>query len=216
MGKTERVYTGHANGKITINIREADPVEREALRVDLGEAHRMLIEHFHHEIGHYYWDLLVRGRREPECVAVFGDHENPTYAEALERYYKEGAPDGWAERFVSAYATMHPWEDFAETFATWLDLTVALDSAHYVGFSDVPDLHAADTDTLVAAYRRIGVAMNEMNRTMGLLDFLPEVFVPPVVDKLRFVHGLVREAEASGTAKPRQSTEGGTLLQAGG
>lgn len=203
MGEAEHVYTGHAKGKITINIREADPVKREALRVDLGEAHRTLVGHFRHEIGHYYWDLLVRGRREPESVAVFGDHEQPTYAEALERYYREGVPADWAERHVSAYATMHPWEDFAETFATWLDLTEVLDSARHVGFADVPDVRAADTDTLVAAYRRIGIAMNEMNRTMGLLDFLPKLLVPPVVEKLRFVHRLIGDAAQGAGAGAR-------------
>ena len=36
MGKQERVYTGHANGKITIHIREADTVEREKARVSFG------------------------------------------------------------------------------------------------------------------------------------------------------------------------------------
>ena len=203
MGKAERVYTGHANGKITINIREADPVEREKLRVDLGEAHRTLVGHFRHEIGHYYWELLVRGQQDAECIAVFGDHNNPTYAEALERHYQQGAPADWAQRFVSAYATMHPWEDFAETFATWLDLTGVLDSAHHVGFANVPDVRTADTDTLVSAYRRVGIAMNEMNRTMGLIDYLPEVLVPPVVEKLRYVHQLIRSAANSGN-QPRQ------------
>ena len=91
----ERVYTGHANGRITINIREADDVEREKLRVDLGEAQRTLIGHFRHEIGHYYWDMLVKGRREDEFIAVFGDHNSPTYAEALERHYQEGPPADW-------------------------------------------------------------------------------------------------------------------------
>ena len=198
-GKSERVFTGHANGKITINIREADPVERETLRVDLGEAHRTLVGHFRHEIAHYYWDLLVRDQQpEPACVAVFGDHTNPTYADALERYYQQGAPAGWAENYVSAYATMHPWEDFAETFATWLDLVSVIDTAHHVGFSDVPDLHTADTPTLVAAYRRIGIAMNEMNRTMGLNDFLPEVMTPAVVKKLDFINQLVRDTAQAG------------------
>ncbi len=199
MGNTERVYTGHANGKITINIREADPVEREAMRVDLGEAHRTLVGHFRHEIGHYYWDLLVRGQCEADCVAVFGDHHYPSYADALERYYQEGAPDDWPQSFVSAYATMHPWEDFAETFATWLDMIGVLDSAHHLGFVNVPDVHTADTDMLIEKYRGIGIAMNEMNRTMGLLDFLPKPIAPPVVEKLRFVHQLVLPFGARGS-----------------
>ncbi len=198
MGADERVYTGHAEGKITINIREADPAERESIRVDLNEAHRTLIGHFRHEIGHYYWDLLVKGKREADSVRIFGDHENPTYAEALDRHYQEGAPAGWQENFISAYATMHPWEDFAETFAAYLEIVSVLDTANNVGFGSVPDVLTADLDELVGVKRRISIVMNEMNRTMGLLDFYPKILVPPVVQKMRFVHELVRGNSAAG------------------
>ena len=156
VGSGEKVYTGHANGKITINIREADSVKREKLRVDLGETHRTLVGHFRHEIGHYYWDLLVRGQRESACIAVFGNHQQPTYAQALDRHYQYGAPVGWEENFVSSYATMHPWEDFAESFSTWINLIEVLDTARNIGFSGIPDLDAATTETLVSTYRDIG------------------------------------------------------------
>ncbi len=204
MGDEERVYTGHADGKITINIREADPAERESLRVDLDEAHRTLIGHFRHEIGHYYWDLLVKGICEPDSIRIFGDHDNPGYADALERHYRDGAPTNWQESHISAYATMHPWEDFAETFAAYLDLTSVLETAASVGFGAIPDVRTAELGEMVHAYRRIGIAMNEMNRAMGLLDFLPEILAPPVVEKMRFVHGLVRGARtaAGSLARP--------------
>ena len=194
MSKAERVYTGHHNGKITINVREADPLEREKLRVDLEEAHRTLIGHFRHEVGHYYWDLLVRGRREADSVRVFGDHNEPTYADALDHHYQEGPPPDWPSRFVSAYASMHPWEDFAETFATHQDMVAVLRTAENNGFGSVPDVRNAPIGDLVDAYRRLGIAMNEMNRTMGLVDFVPKMFIPPVVEKLAFVHELVQEA----------------------
>jgi hypothetical protein len=190
MGAGERVYTGHSNGKITINIREADPAERESLRVDLDEAHRTLIGHFRHEIGHYYWDLLVRGTREDEFKRVFGDHEQPTYAEALERHYKEGPPASWRENYISAYAAMHPLEDFAETFAAYLELVAVLDTAKHVGIRSVPDVRTATLEEMVSAQRRIGIALNEMNRAMGLLDFYPKLLVAPVVVKMRFVQNL--------------------------
>lgn len=192
MGKEERVYTGHVDGKITINIREADPAERESIRVEFDEAHRTLIGHFRHEIGHYYWDLLVKAKREAHSVGIFGDHENPSYAEALDRHYREGAPAGWQQNFISAYATMHPWEDFAETFAAYLELTSVLYTANNVGLGPVPDVRTADFPEMVNAKRKLSVAMNEMNRTMGLLDFYPKILMPPVVEKMRFVHELVR------------------------
>lgn len=196
MGKGERVWTGHSDGTITINIREADEVEREKQRVAFGEEHRTLIGHFRHEIAHYYWDVLVKGEREEEFKQVFGDHEDPPYKKAIERYYKEGPPPDWRKRFATAYATMHPWEDFAETFALYLDMMSAIDTAHHMGFNGILPSPADDLDTLVLHYQRLAIGMNEMNRSMGLIDLVPEILVPPVVYKLRFIHRLVAEARA--------------------
>ena len=195
VGKAEKVYTGHANGRITINLREADVVEREKLRVELGEAHRTLIGHFRHEIGHFYWDVLVKNRREDACRAVFGDHNCPAYAEALETYYQHGPSPDWRQ-LHHAYATMHPWEDFAETWAAYLDLASTLDTAAHTGFGDPGDLLQGDIDALVRQYQALGVALNEMNRSLGLVDSVPEVFSPPVVAKLRFIHELVQQGHA--------------------
>jgi len=200
VGQKEQVYTGHANGRITINIREADEVEREKLRVDMDESHRTLIGHFRHEVGHFYWEVLIRGRREDECIAVFGDHNSPTYSEALERHYKEGPPSDWATNFISAYATMHAWEDFAETWATYLDMTSALETAEYNGFGGQRDPVHADLDAMVTRYQQLGIALNEINRSLGLLDLVPEVFVPPVIEKLRFIHQLVQWGRAENGA----------------
>lgn len=192
VGQTEKVYTGHAAGRITINIREADDVEREKSRVTFGEAQRTLIGHFRHEIGHYYWDQLVKGRREDACRAVFGDHDNPTYAEAMETYYQQGAAPDWRTRFVSAYASMHPWEDFAECWATYLDMVSTLDTANDTSFDGEILPLDAPVEALVERYQKLGIVLNEINRGMGLLDVVPEVFVPPVVEKLRFIHELVQ------------------------
>lgn len=200
MGEAERVYTGHAGGKITINIREADDAEREKLRVDLGEAQRTVIGHFRHEIAHYYWDLLIRGRREDAFGAVFGDHENPPYAEALERHYRDGPPADWRERHISAYATMHPWEDWAETFAFYLDVASVLETAANMGL--VVSVPWEDLDAMLGRFWSIGVVVNEINRTMGLSDLVPEVITPAVGAKLRFVHEVVRDAATKRAAWP--------------
>ncbi|WP_027351498.1 zinc-binding metallopeptidase family protein [Halotalea alkalilenta] len=194
----QTVYTGHANGHITINVREADDAERERLRVDMGEAHRTLIGHFRHEIGHYYWDLLVQNRDEAACIAVFGDHNSPTYAEALERHYHQGPPAGWELHYVSAYATMHPWEDFAETFALYLDIVSVLDTAKGLGFTRVD--HDRSLDQMLIAWQRVGLSINELNRDMGLLDLVPVVLNDSVVEKLRYIDGLVKRACANAYA----------------
>jgi hypothetical protein len=184
------VMTGHSNGCITINIREADDAEREKLRVQFGEDQRTLLGHFRHEMGHFYWELLVRGRVEDECKAVFGDHRQPTYAEALERHYRTGPPGDWRQRYVSAYATMHPWEDFAETFSTFLDMVCLLDTAHHLRFSEIDPASRPPIDAMVLQYQRMGIALNEMNRALGLGDAVPIVPASPVVEKLRFIHRL--------------------------
>lgn len=204
VGTEERVFTGHAGGKITINIREADAAEREKLRVDLGEGHRTLIGHFRHEIGHYYWDLLVGGDAGNMAgfQALFGDHESPTYSEALERHYAEGPPQGWRDAYISAYATMHPWEDWAESFAYYLNVVDVMETASASGLIAIDATD--DFESLLDTHTRLGVLLNELNRGMGLIDFMPQTVVPPVAAKLRFVHDVV--VGASRTAPPPGGT----------
>lgn len=193
LGTGERVYTGHADGTITLNIQEADPVEREKLRVDMNESHRTLIGHFHHEIGHYYWQVLVTGDWIETFKTLFGDHQNPTYSEALNRYYAQSSPpQGWEDHYISAYATMHPWEDFAETFGTYLDMVTVLDTAHHVDLQYGLDVQTCSFAEMIQQYKKLGIILNELNRTLGLLDFVPEVFSRPVAMKLEFIHDLLR------------------------
>lgn len=200
MGIKEKIYTGHANGAITINIREADDVERERLRVALGEAQRTLLGHFRHEIGHYYWKGLVEQQCEAAFVKIFGDPLHPSYQEALEAYYSAAPPSHWQAEFVSAYATMHPWEDFAETFATYVDMVSLLDTASYANFSSSPPpLH--DLDAMVMQYQQLGISLNELNRSMGTMDVAPKVVSLGVKEKLHFIHHLIRPL-----SKARRST----------
>lgn len=127
--------TGHANGLITLNIEEADDAHREAMRVQMHEPYRTLLGHFRHEVGHYYWDRLIAETRWQEGYRnLFGD-ERASYADALDHHYKNGAPDNWQESSVSAYATMHPWEDWAETRAHYLHMMDAVDTALGFGMS---------------------------------------------------------------------------------
>src|SRR6202044_2237030 len=132
-GAGETVRTGHENGVITMNLAEADDAIREQRRTELGEPYRTLLGHFRHEVGHYYWDRLVRdGGRLDECRDCFGD-ETRDYGDALRKYYAEGPPPDWRGNFVSAYATAHPWEDFAETWAHFLHITDTLEMAGSLG-----------------------------------------------------------------------------------
>lgn len=215
-GAKEIVYTGHAKGKITINIREADDAVREKLRVKFHEAHRTLIGHFHHEIGHYYWQLLVQGRREKEFIQLFGDHKAPPYAEAMAAYYENGPRPDWQTSYISAYATAHPWEDFAETFALYLDMATVLDTAHHLFKSVRVNFRSRTAAPLVARYQEVGVLVNEFNRSVGLIDLVPEVIAAPVVAKLELIHKIVKGAAKPPRARRTAAAPVAAMQQQGG
>jgi hypothetical protein len=183
---TEQVYTGYQEGKVTINIREADSVERERLRVGFGESYRTLIGHFRHELSHYLWDARIAGsQHEPRFVEIFGDPRQPSYGEALQRYHWNGPPADWPQRFISAYATVHPFEDWAESTAALFHGHCILETAGQYGYDQI-HLVTSDTPSMLDRFIEIGVFLNEVNREMGLLDVLPGVFSPPVREKMRF------------------------------
>lgn len=193
--KSEQVYTSHSSGLITINIKEADPVEREKMRVNFAEPHRTIIGHFRHEIGHYYWDVLIKGQQEDCFDEIFGNHESPSYSDALTNYYQNGPIANWRESYISAYATMHPWEDFADTFAAYLDLTSTLETAAQCGFPGELNPAQSNLDAMVLKLQQLTISLNEINRNQGLPDVIPEVYVPKVVEKLRYIHGLVQACQ---------------------
>ena len=211
-----KVLTGHDEGVITLALSEADDAERERRRTAMGEPYRTLLGHVRHETGHHYWDLLVRnaGRLE-DCRAVFGD-DSQDYNAALQAHYANGAPANWREGFVSAYATAHPWEDFAETWAHYLHIIDTLEMAGAFGIRLRPQLSdissegevaaaqvlaaevdfdpyaAASVETLIDAWLPLTYAMNSLNRCMGAADLYPFVLSGPAIAKLGFVHRLVR------------------------
>lgn len=181
------VVTGHADGCITINIREADDAERERLRVQFSEPQRTLVGHFRHELGHYYWELLVKPHRLERYRAVFGDETNPSYETARMNYYESGPAADWQSNYISAYASMHSWEDFAETFAAYLDILAILETSRQFRLCEGP---STKLEPMLNSYRQIGMIVNELNRDMGLIDLVPEVITPAVTEKLQFVHEL--------------------------
>jgi hypothetical protein len=205
------VMIGHDNGLITLALKEADDATREKVRTEMGEPYRTLLGHFRHEIGHYFWDRLVA--RDPVllegCRALFGE-EGQDYGEALKNYYEEGPPANWQENFISMYASSHPWEDFAETWAHYLHIVDTLETAAAFGLKVKPrradgglaaaidfDPYAADMDRLIDAWLPVQFATNNLNRSMGLTDFYPFLLSPRVIDKLSFVHVLMLVREAA-------------------
>ena len=205
----EHVVTGHANGVITIDLAEGHDPHREAMRVMLGEPYRTMLGHLRHEIGHWYWLLMVDGSPYLDRFRdLFGD-ERADYAAALEAHYARGTENhDWVGTHVSHYAAAHPWEDWAETFAHYLhirdttqtaaawgiratgpdlDLSLAWDAA--LDVDPVEDVHTFDD--LARSWLALKLVLNQLNRSMGKDDLYPFVLTPAVLDKLRFAHNVI-------------------------
>jgi hypothetical protein len=215
----QRVLTGHDEGTITLNIEEADEAERVRNKLDLGERYRTLLGHFRHEIGHYYWDLLIGDRLSKDLQSVradlsgtspigsfrdlFGD-ERKDYGQALKTYYETGPLRDWTDHFISPYASAHPWEDWAETWAHYMHLMDTLETAYAFGVGIHPekikdmeaDIHndpyaIKDFSRIMKMWLPLTFALNSLNRSMGHNDFYPFVISSSVVEKLRFIHEKV-------------------------
>jgi hypothetical protein len=215
----EPVLTGHHDGLITINIAEADPAERERMRSRVAEPYRTLLGHFRHESAHHFWERLVRddAGRLAAFRARMGD-ERLDYAQALDRHYREGPPADWGDHFVSPYASSHPWEDWAETWAHVLLIIDTLETAVQYGLTAVADglgtriapvadepgrsfdaYAATDFAPLAARWLPMSLALNSLNRSMGHAHAYPFVLPKAVIAKLHFVHGVMRQSAGTGT-----------------
>ena len=202
--------TGHEEGLITIRAAEADDATREQARSSMNEPYRTLLGHFRHETGHFIWNKLVRDRNAfADFRAAFGD-ERQDYAAALESHYANGAPAGWQDNFISAYAASHPWEDFAECFAHYLHIVDTLETARAFGIAIDPRGHeeisgevdftpyrATSAEQLVSAWVPLSLAINAIQRSMGQPDSYPFVLSSPVVAKLEYMHRLIQQAAAA-------------------
>lgn len=203
----ETVMTGHDRGLITIALAEADDAEREKRRTSMGEPYRTLLGHFRHEVGHWYWDRLVRdGGALEACRAVFGD-DTLDYGAALQQHYQNGPKPDWQAEYVSSYAGSHPWEDFAETFAHYFHIVDTLNTGYAWGMAVDPRVEdqgllttrldfdvfddAVTIRQIADAWLPLAAALNSFNRSMGHQDLYPFVLTETVIGKLGFVHDLV-------------------------
>ena len=207
--ETSQVITGHEQGLITINIAEADDVVREKMRLDMNERYRTLLGHFRHEVGHYYWQILVRdGSWLSDFRRHFGD-ERQDYGSALQHYYDHGESAQWQDRYISAYASSHPWEDWAETWAHYLHIVDTLETAQAFGLavtgtplqglnlSDNIDLDVPSDESfkrILTEWIPLSLAFNSINRSMGMDDIYPFVLSKSVINKLHLVHLIIGQA----------------------
>ena len=211
----EPVFTGHNCGHITINLAEANDVARSHTKLAMGERYRTLLGHFRHELGHYYFDKLIAGNpvKHALCKKYFGDDEL-SYQKALDKHYKNGAPKNWRDAYISEYATMHPYEDWAETWAHYMHIMDTLETAKNFSITgsttgisseaqDVDDLTLpqdayffsgqTSITTILDTWIDFSVILNSLNRSMGMNDAYPFVLTEPVRTKLSFVHHAIHE-----------------------
>ncbi len=205
------VMTGHDQGTITINVAEADDAERERRRTLLKEPYRTLLGHMRHEVGHYYWDRLIRdGGRLEEFRKVFGD-DRADYAAALQQHYAAPVSLAWQSGYVSDYASAHPWEDWAESWAHYLHIWDVLETAGYAGLRLRPKVKEAPSvkiqpppegeppsfDQMIADFFPLTYVINNLNRGLGQPDGYPFILSPSAVEKLRFVHETIQNSAAA-------------------
>ncbi len=204
--ESTEVITGYTQGVITINIAEADDAVREKMRLDMNERYRTVLGHFRHEAGHYYWQQLVCNSAWLDAFRnLFGD-EQQDYSSALQRHYDLGPCQNWQERHISAYASSHPLEDWAETWAHYMHITDMLETARAFGLTgtdaslrlpaqaDSTSLPDDPFERLIAKWLPLTFALNSINRSMGLQDIYPFILTTPVISKLSFVHRVVGQS----------------------
>ena len=216
------VMTGHMHGTITVSAAEADDAERERRRTLLNEPYRTLLGHMRHEVGHYFWDRLVRDNdRVEKFRSVFGD-ERADYSAALQQYYSAPPSLAWQNGFVTSYASAHPWEDWAESWAHYLHIWDVLETAGHAGLRLRPKLKEVPSvkieqpdpgshpsfDQMIADWFPLTYVINNLTRGLGQPDGYPFVLSLPAVEKLRFIHETVAEFAASGGEPAASSTTG--------
>jgi hypothetical protein len=158
--------------------------------------------------------LIRHGGRCEAFRALFGD-EREDYEAALQRHHATGAPPDWQVAHVSAYASAHPWEDWAETWAHYLHIADAVETAEVEGmepraaglvFGSVWPFRSEDAyrtegfETLMDRWAPLVLALNSLSRSMGHTDFYPFVISSLAREKLAFVHRAIRDFRQSHAA----------------
>lgn len=207
----KRLLTGHDNGLITLNIEEADDAIIEMAKKNMDEVYRTLLGHFRHEIGHYYWDRLIDHTDSLQLFREIFGNESADYEEALKLHYSKAAnSDAWQNNYISAYASAHPWEDWAETWAHYMHIVDTIETAYSFGITLRPKVADASNDIaaninidpyetkyfedIIERWVPLTFAMNSLNRSMGIKDAYPFVINDRVKEKLNFIHETIRQS----------------------
>lgn len=187
----EKVITGQDEGLITLDIAETEDTTRVQRRAQLGEDYRTVLGHLRHEVGHFFWMVLVRDAgKQTSFRELFGD-ESIDYGEALATHYSTGAPSDWRNSYISAYASSHPHEDWAESFAHYLHIYDTLETARARNLIESRSDSDVEFDTWISNWLAFSVDLNSLARSMGYRDMYPFVLTPRITEKLQFVRNAI-------------------------
>lgn len=187
------VYTGHANGVITINVAEADDSFRIATKELMNEPYRTLLGHFRHELGHFYWLQLQNNAKNLKAFReLFGD-ERIDYNSTMEAFYQDGAVENWQRYYISPYASSHPLEDWAETWAHYQHISETLETACSFGLISSDEM-MGEFHRKLSTWMQFSIMLNALNRSMGMSDPYPFVITQIVKQKLSFIDRWIKDA----------------------
>lgn len=190
MAASPFVTTGYLDGVVTINVLEADPAWRFAEQQASNQEYRTVLGHFRHESGHHVYRLFPCDNDLISSFAeLFGDVRKD-YGLALQCFHTMGPRDGWEQHHITAYASAHPSEDWAETWGHYLHIHDTLGTAVSFGLIET-DLAQLDFAAKIHSWRRLSVGFNELNRSMGLDDAYPFIVNDTVAAKLEFVDHVI-------------------------
>ena len=180
------------------------------LRLELNEPYRTVLGHFRHEIGHYYWPILVTGADAlGKCRELFGD-DREDYAQAVERHYRPGPHDDWADRHISRLRHDAPLRglgrDHSPTIST-SSTPCRWPTASVSGPASGPERRrAARSPRVIDRWLELSLAPNQVNRCLGHSDLYPFVIARTVMRKLAFVDFAVHDPIGAG--RPLGSVRG--------
>jgi hypothetical protein len=183
---------GHLGGLITLDLDEADPAQTEQIRATLGEQYRTPLGHIRHELGHYVWLRYVASdpARHARFRDVFGD-ETIDYAKAIDDHYNRTDDGSWRAEHVSFYASAHPWEDFAESWAQVMHIHDVVSTGASWGVIEAPT-GEFDPKRWLSAAVMASLAANELARSMGMRDLYPFALTAGARRRIEAAWHLVR------------------------
>jgi hypothetical protein len=194
----DAVTTGYGEGVVTLDLAEVGDEHRERIRRQLDEPFRTVIGHLRHEVGHHYFQRLIGQSDDLDQFRVLFGDERTSYPEALADHY--AAPATWdAEHFVTAYAMVHPIEDWAETFAHYLHIGDAIETASAYGLGVDGTTLTAETEratgfrAVLRHWQRLADALAAVADGLGTPPPYPFQLSTQVERKLEFVDTQVNK-----------------------